>query len=254
MDQPLTATAQSRTGPLEGQVAVVTGASSGIGKEIALRLAQEGVRLCLVGRQLESLHAVAAQAPRSQRGAHLCYQADLEIGEDVEALLESLRREVPDPDILVHVAGAVLRGPFEVATADQLDTQYQVNLRAPYVITRGLLPALRARQGQVVFVNSSAGLAARANMSQYAACRHALKALAESLREEVNPAGVRVLSLFLGRTATPGQDRLHAQVGMPYRPERLMPAQSVAEAAVLALGMPRTVEITDISMRPMLKS
>lgn len=254
MDLPRSMTVDFRMDPLQGQVAVVTGASSGIGKAIALRLGQAGVRLCLVGRQLDSLRAVAGQAPQSRQGAHLCYQADLEVERDVEALLDALRRDVSAPDILVHVAGTVLPGTFEEATAGQLDTQYLVNLRAPYVLTQGLLPGLKARQGQVVFVNSSAGLAARASMSQYAACRHALKALAESLREEVNPAGVRVLSLFLGRTATPGQERLHAQVGKPYRPERLMPAQSVAEAAVLALGMPRTVEITDISMRPMLKS
>jgi NAD(P)-dependent dehydrogenase (short-subunit alcohol dehydrogenase family) len=254
MNQPLLKTAESRTGPLEGQLAVVTGASSGIGKGIALRLAQEGVQLCLVGRNLESLRTVAGQAPRSRRGAHLCYQADLEVERDVDALLVSLRRDVPDPDILVHVAGAVLRGPFEVATAEHFDTQYQVNLRAPYVITQGLLPSLKDRQGQVVFVNSSAGLTARANMGQYAACRHALKALADSLREEVNPVGVRVLSLFLGRTATPGQAQLHAMEGRPYRPEWLMQVEDVSEVVALALALPRTVEVTDVAMRPMRKS
>lgn len=239
---------------MEGQVAVVTGASSGIGRGIALRLAQDGVRLCLVGRKLDALRAVAGQAQRSHRGAHLCCQADLEVEDEVDALLASLRRNVPGPDILVHAAGAVLPGAFEVASADKLDTQYKVNLRAPYVITQGLLPSLKNRQGQVVFVNSSAGLTARANMGQYAACRHALKALADGLREEVNPDGVRVLSLFLGRTATPGQAQLHAMEGRPYRPEWLMQVEDVSEVVALALALPRTVEVTDVTMRPMRKS
>lgn len=254
MHEPLVTMAPLRRGALEGQVAVVTGGSSGIGRGIALRLAQEGVRLRLVGRRPEALRAVAAQAQRSHYGAHLCYQADLEVDGDVDALLASLRRDGPGPDILVHAAGAVLPGAFEVATADQLDTQYQVNLRAPYVITQGLLPALKDRQGQVVFVNSSAGLTARANMGQYAACRHALKALADGLREEVNPAGIRVLSLFLGRTATPGQAQLHVMEGRPYRPEWLMQVEDVSEVVALALALPRTVEVTELSMRPMRKS
>jgi len=238
---------------LRDQLAVVTGASSGIGKAIALALAAQGARLCLVGRKLETLQAVVSAAG-GEGAQHRCYEADLAVDADVHRLLASIARDFSSVDILVHGAGVIARGAVDAAGADQLDDQYRVNVRAPYVVTRALLPALRARRGQVLFVNSSAGLRALASASQYAASKHALKALADSLREEVNPDGVRVVSLFLGRTASPMQAAVHAYEGKPYRPELLMQPQDVAEMAVHALTLARTAEVTDISMRPLLKT
>ncbi len=237
---------------LQHHVAVVTGASSGIGRALALGLAAQGARLILIGRKLESLQAVAEAAGSTAR--HHCYQADLALDHEVDALVASLQRDVQSVDILVHGAGAIWLAPFETATAEQLDEQYRVNVRAPYVLTQGLLPSLVSRQGQILFVNSSAALSAKADAGQYAASKHALKAVADSLREEVNPAGVRVLSLFLGRTASPIQAAVHAMEGKAYVPELLMQPQDVASMALHALTLPRSIEVTDISMRPLLKS
>ena len=237
---------------LQHHVAVVTGASSGIGRALALGLAAQGARLCLIGRKLESLRAVVDAT--GSTGTHLCYQADLALDHEVDALVASLQRDVQSVDILVHAAGAIWLAPFESATAEQLDEQYKVNVRAPYVLTQGLLPSLISRQGQVLFVNSSAALSAKAHAGQYAASKHALKAVVDSLREEVNPAGVRVLSLFLGRTASPMQAAVHAMEGKAYLPELLMQPQDVAAMALHALALPRSIEVTDISMRPLLKS
>jgi len=126
-------------------------------------------------------------------------------------------------------------------------------VRGPYLLTQCLLPLLRRRPGQVVFINSSAGLTARANVGQYAATKHALKAVADSLRDEVNRDGVRVLSVFPGRTATPTQEALHRLEGRPYRPERLLQPADVAAVVVHALGLPRTAEVTEIKIRPLVK-
>lgn len=238
---------------LDQRVAVVTGASSGIGRAIALALAGQGARLCLVGRRLETLQTVA-DAAGSNPSRHQCYRADLAVDDEVVELAARLMRDVRSIDILVHGAGVIWLGPLESATADQLDRHYRTNLRAPYVLTQGLLPALKSRQGQVLFVNSSAGLAAKANAGQYAASKHALKAVADSLREEVNPAGVRVLSVFLGRTASPMQAAVHAMEGRAYQPESLMQPEDVAALAVHAMTLPRSIEVTEICMRPMLKS
>ena len=112
---------------------------------------------------------------------------------------------------------------------------------------------LKLRCGQVVFVNSSAGLTARAGVGQYAATKHALRAVADSFREEVNADGLRVLSVFLGRTATPMQEAVHKMEGKAYYPERLMQAEDVAAVVVNALSLPRTAEVTDIYARPMKK-
>jgi short-subunit dehydrogenase len=238
--------------PLQDRIAVVTGASSGVGQAIALALAAHGAELCLVGRHPETLEQVA-QAVRGCGARARCYQADLAADQDLGKLVAELQGDVPSLDILVHSAGVIWHGGFAEASVDQLDGHYRTNVRAPYVLTQGLLPALKAARGQVVFVNSSAGLAAGANVGQYAASKHALKAMADSLRAEVNTDGVRVLSLYLGRTATTMQAGLHALEGKPYRPELLIQPADVAAAALHALQAPRSVEITDISMRPMVK-
>ena len=238
---------------LEGQLAVVTGASSGIGKAIALGLAGHGAALYLVGRRSEALQAVAGAA-KEKSPQVFCSQADLSQDTEVKKLLAEIKKNTQNVDILIHSAGVVWLGELESTDAERLDDHYKINVRAPYVLTQGLLPCLKSRQGQILFVNSSAGLTARANLSQYAASKHALKAMADSLREEVNPYGVRVLSLFLGRTASPMQATVCRLEGKMYQPELLMQPEEVAAVAVHALSLPRGVEVTEISMRPMLKS
>jgi NADP-dependent 3-hydroxy acid dehydrogenase YdfG len=122
------------------------------------------------------------------------------------------------------------------------------------MLTQRLLPLLATSCGQVVFINSSAGLMAkRPAVGQYAATKHALKAIADSLREEVNPKGIRVLTVYLGRTATPMQEALYRQEGKIYHPEVLMQPEDVASVVVHSLMLPRTAEVTDISIRPMSK-
>jgi NADP-dependent 3-hydroxy acid dehydrogenase YdfG len=235
---------------LANQVAVVTGANSGIGKAITLALAAEGVSVRLIGRRMEALQQVAEQASNGS----VCYQADLGIDSDITELVAKLKHEVKGVDILVHSAGVIRLSSFECASLDQLDWHYKVNVRAPYLLTQGLLPMIKARQGQIVFVNSTAGLRAGANTSQYASTKHALKAVADSLREEVNAAGVRVLSLFLGRTASPMQAGVHEMEHRKYNSELLMQPEDVAAVVISALILPRTAEVTEVSIRPCLKS
>ena len=103
-------------------------------------------------------------------------------------------------------------------------------------------------------MNSSIALqTARAGHSAYAASKSALKAVADALRDEVNGQGVRVTSVYPGRTASSMQAELHQQEGKSYQPERLMQPEDVAATILHALDLPRTAEITDLSMRPFLK-
>jgi NADP-dependent 3-hydroxy acid dehydrogenase YdfG len=237
---------------LAGQVAVVTGASSGIGAAIAQALAAEGARLCLVGRRSEALQSLTDSLPGP--ASHRWYFADLCEDGEVAGLASALLRDHAGVDLLVHAAGIFESGTVGPRQPAGLDLQYRTNVRAPLVLTQALLETLRARRGQIVFVNSSAGLVARAQNGGYAATKHALKALADGLREELNPDGVRVLSVYPGRTATPMQARVHAAEGRAYRPELLMQPQDVASVVVHALTLPHSAEVTDIMMRPLLKT
>jgi len=238
---------------LTGQIALVTGASSGIGKAIALGLAHQHVTVCLVGRKLAVLQAMAESTGGITHQIR-CYPADLTLDDDIRGLVAQLQRDFRHIDFLIHSAGVLANGPLETAPVEDLDWQYRINVRAPYLLTQALLPLLKARRGQIVFINSTMGLSAKANAGQYAATKHALKAIADSLRAEVNPDGVRIVSVFPGNTATPMQAAVHQREGRTYRPELLMQPEDVAIVVINTLSLPHTVEVTDIYLRPMIKS
>jgi NADP-dependent 3-hydroxy acid dehydrogenase YdfG len=238
---------------LKGQIGVVTGAGSGIGKAIALSLADGGVQVCLVDRDLERLEAVANGPKRSSEYISI-HKADLGNDDDIQSLAGNLQREFGAIDILIHSAGVISIGKIEQASIEDFDLQYRINVRAPYLLTQAFLPMLKLRRGQVVFINSSAGLTARAGVAQYAATKHALKAFADSLREEINADGVRVISVYPGRTAGPMQAALHEMENKVYFPEKLMQPEDVATVVLNALCLPRTAEVTDISVRPLTKT
>ena len=236
---------------LRGRVALVTGASGGIGQAIALSLTEHGARVCAVGRNSHNLADTIAEAGRDSEVTR--FQLDLTREKSLDALVGYLSG-VGKLDVLVHCAGIMHQGRMEDGSIEVLDAQYAVNVRAPYLLTKRLLPLLTASRGQVVFINSSAGLnAKRAETGQYAATKHALRAIADSLREEVNAKGVRVLSVFLGRTATPMQEALFREEGKEYHPELLLQPADAASVIIHSLMLPRTAEVTDISIRPMHK-
>jgi short-subunit dehydrogenase len=233
-----------------GQNAVIAGASSGIGRAIALELCSRGASVWLLARRRDALEQVAAEAERAG-GRASPWPLDLCDDEQVAAFSARVVRQ--GVDILVHSAGTHAPGAIAGTPVSRLDEHYRANLRAPYLLTHLLLETLAARQGQIVFVNSSIVRAARANTSQFAVTQHALKAFADTLREEVNSQGIRVLSIYPGRTATPRQAAIHAQAGRPYLEEWLMQPTDVARAVADALAADRTTEVTDIHLRPMRK-
>jgi len=237
---------------LHKKVAVVTGASSGVGRCIALALATEGADVALLGRNMTRLRAIAAQCSQSGSRA-VCYKVDLLRAAAIPKVKAQIIETFGGVDILIHSAGAVARSNVDAASLADMDWQYRCNLRAPFALTQALLPTLKRRRGQIVFLNSTVGLVGGAGLSQYSATKHGLKALADSLRDEVNPYGVRVLSVFLGRTATPMQAKLQKWEGKPYRPGQLVQPEQVASVVIGALTLGPEAEITDVRIRPALK-
>lgn len=237
---------------LAGRVAVVTGASSGIGRAIGIELSRKGVHLCAIGRDRARLAEAVDAAQRCAPAAG--FPMDLARERDFLPLVRYLEK-TGRLDILIHCAGIIRSGIIENARVEDFDLQFGVNVRGPYLLTQRLLPLLTVPGGQIVFVNSTAGLAAKeARIGQYGATKHALKAVAESLREELNPKGIRVLSVYLGRTATPMQESIFQKEGKEYHPELLLQPEDVASVVAHLLSLPFTAEVTDISMRPMHKS
>lgn len=219
---------------------LLTGAGSGIGAELATLLHERGDELVLLVRSQERAEELVGRHP----GATTVV-ADLA---DPDALT-SVR--LPESlDSVVHAAGVVDLGTVAELGADDWCDQLQVNLVAPALLTRLALPALRAVRGTVVLVNSGAGLRAHPGWSAYAASKHGLRALADSLRGEELEHGVRVTSVYPGRTATPMQERVHEQEGREYDASDWVRAETVAAAILHVLDLPRDATIPDLTVTP----
>ncbi|MBD7956827.1 SDR family oxidoreductase [Microbacterium sp. Sa4CUA7] len=223
---------------------MLTGAGSGIGAALAARLQARGDDLILLARSDARATELRERFPGAQTVvADLAAPGDLAAALAAQALPARL-------DSLLHVAGVVDLGPVAELPVAKWTSQLDVNLVAPAELTRLLLPALRAARGQVLFVNSGAGLRAAPEWSAYAASKHGLKALAESLRAEEAPHGVRVSSVYPGRTATAMQERVHEQEGRAYEPADFIDPASVVTSILTVLDLPRDAQIPDLTIRP----
>lgn len=237
----------------KGKVAVITGASSGVGRAIALSLAAQGAFCYLIGRDKKRLDEVTEIASRNS--VNVCnYAKDLTIDENINYIVTQLNEHLRGIDILVHSSGVYYSNPLKDSPIEELDNQYKANVRAPYLLTQSLLPLIKFARGQIIFINSSQGLNARATLSQFSSTQHSMRAIADSLREEVNQDGIRVTSLYLGRTATPRIEGLYNKEGKKYDPTLLLQPEDVASVVSHVLSLPRTAEVTNINIRPMIKS
>ncbi|MER6911834.1 SDR family oxidoreductase [Streptomyces sp. NPDC000594] len=223
---------------------VITGAGSGIGAAVARRLHARGDDLVLVARNAARAKELAAAHP----GARTLV-ADLAEPDRISWALS--HQELPERvDSLLHIAGIVDLGPVSELRPKTWRQQLDTNLVAPAELTRLLLPQLRVARGDVVFVNSGAGLQAHAEWGAYAASKHGLKALADALRDEERDQGVRVTTVYPGRTASPMQVKVHSQEGREYDPSRWIDPDSVATAVITAVDLPRDAVLENITVRP----
>lgn len=221
---------------------LVTGAGSGIGAAIARTLADRGDTLVLLARSARRGEDLSREFPGAQ-----VLVADL----SDPGTLNGLGRQVDGPlDSVIHSAGVVTLGPLATLKLHAIEEQLAVNLVAPAVLTREFLPHLREAHGTVVFINSGAGLTANPEWGAYAASKFGLRAIADSLRAEEADHGVRVTSVFPGRTATVMQQEVHAQERRDYDPGAWIQPGSVAATILAAIDLPRDAVLTDLTLRP----
>ncbi|MBK8447764.1 MAG: SDR family oxidoreductase [Micropruina sp.] len=221
------------------KTALITGASRGIGRAIALALAPDH-HLLIGGRDATAVAAVVAALPSAEP-----FVGDL----TDEAALAAAVAGIDSLDVLVHSAGGAPLGSIAETGPEVWRQLLEVNLVAPANLTRLLLPALRAAQGHVVFINSGAGFTARSGWGAYAASKFGLRALADSLRAEES-GRVKVTSIHPGRTATEMQRAVSEHEGAPYDPRALLAPEAVAATVRLALDAPANASIDTLTIRP----
>lgn len=221
--------------------AIVTGATGRIGFEVARGLTSKGYHVLIVGRVEDALRSAAAAL------GERCAFVVADLAED--AGIEAVSRLCPDRlDVLVHAAGVYHSGPvagLPKATWTQL---LAVNLCAPLSLSSACLPQLRTTAGQVVFINSTAALSGA--LGAYAISKQVLRLAGEAFRQELKGSGVRVLSVFPGRTDTDMQAQVLQAEGRSGARIPLVPPADLAAAILGALDAPRSLEITDLVVRP----
>jgi NAD(P)-dependent dehydrogenase (short-subunit alcohol dehydrogenase family) len=233
-------------GALAGRIALVTGASKGIGRAVAVTLSEAGATVVVTARSAEPLAALAETIGGYAIAADVTSLADV----------ESLPDRVADiaggaPGILVNAAGAFALSPFTGTDPAEFERLVRVNLVGPFLVTRNFLGAmLEAGAGHVVTIGSVAGRHPLAGNTAYAASKFGLRGLHEVLALELRGTGVRATLIEPAATDTPLWDSLDpdTRADLPSRDQMLRP-EEVAAAVRFVLEQPTGVEVSDLAIR-----
>lgn len=230
---------------LQNKTALITGAGKGIGRAVALALANEGVHIGLVARTEKDLQAVAAEVTALGVKAAMAV-ADVSDIDSVNAAVVKIRQELGAIDILINNAGTAAFGKFLELTPEQWENQVKVNLFGVYYVTRAVLPEMIERQtGDIVNISSTAGLKGAPVTSAYSASKFGLMGLTDSLMQEVRKHNIRVTALTPSTVVT---DLAKSANLLNNNEDRVMHPEDFAELIVAQLKLNRRVFVKDASI------
>ena len=248
------------TTPLEGTVALITGASSGIGEASARALASQGAKVALAARRLERMERLAAEIGGHGHTA-LAIEADLADQPQAIAAVDRTVDELGRLDIVVNNAGVMLLGPIENAPTEEWDRMIDLNLKGLINTTHAALPHLLAAAensargcADMVNVSSVAGRVARAGSGVYNLTKHGVGAFSESFRQEFADRKVRTIVIEPGAVETELTDHLRdgvkEQVRGRFAGMEILQADDIADAITYAVTRPSHVSLNEILIRP----
>jgi NADP-dependent 3-hydroxy acid dehydrogenase YdfG len=247
-------------GELQGTVALVTGASSGIGEATALSLAEHGATVAIAARRRDRLDQLAATI--AERGGRaLAIEADVTSQEQAQSLVGRTVSELGRLDTLINNAGVMLLGPAVGAPLEEWDRMVQVNVQGLLYCAHAALPhLLSAAQGgprevaDMVNISSVAGRIARGGSGVYNLTKHGVGAFSESLRQEVTGRHVRVSLVEPGGTATElrshNRQEIQEQIEARFDGVEVLQAQDIADAITFIVTRPRRVAVNEVLIRP----
>ncbi len=245
---------------LEGTVALVTGASSGIGEATAVALASEGASVALVARRADRLQSVSERVGQ-EGGTALAVPADISSAAQAGDAVERTVSELGRLDILINNAGMMLLGPAVGAPLDEWEQMLDVNVAGLLYAAHAALPhLLTAAEGEprrvadLVNISSVAGRVARRGSAVYNLTKHGVGAFSESLRQEVAPRHVRVSLVEPGAVDTelPSHNRpeIQEQIGRRFADVQILSAGDIADAILYTITRPRHMAINELLVRP----
>jgi len=233
------------------RTSVVTGAGSGVGQDIALKLARQNWRVALVGRRAETLKETVKLAGSAGSQFLVC-PCDIGDSAAVGVMAKKVLAEFNDVEVLVNAAG--INAPnraLEVLSLDDYHMMINANLNGAYYCVQAFLPQMRARRsGTIVNIVSDAGKQASPKAGPaYVMSKFGLAGLTQSINAEEKPNGIRACAIFPGDIDTPLLDKRPAPPNAEAR-ARMLRAEDVAECALLAINLPPRAIVEEIVIRP----
>lgn len=235
------------------RVAVITGASSGIGEAIARVLVAEGYRVALLARRLDRISSLADELQNDA----IAIQADVTDRDSIVAAADRVQQELGGADVLINNAGVMLTAPFTSDKRSEHRQMVETNLLGAMTVTEVFLKQLRAKGGDLVNISSVAGRVAPAGFAAYSATKWGINGWSEALRVELQP-DIRVMVVEPGAVATELSDHItdeeSKQDAREYRDSVAMPPQDIAEVVAFALGRPKRITLNEILVRPTIQT
>jgi NAD(P)-dependent dehydrogenase (short-subunit alcohol dehydrogenase family) len=225
------------------ETVLITGCSSGIGRATASRFAREEWTVYATARDEDDIAELAEEGCRTAT-------LDVTSGRDVDRVTDRIIDETGRIDCLVNNAGYGQYGPLEDVPADELHRQFDVNVYGPQRLTRAVLPHMRDREeGTIVNVSSTYGRIVTPGSGAYSGSKHALEAMSDALRGEVDRFGVDVVLVEPGPVETEFRDRMEAELadGLERRPDYQWLYELIEDADLLAGGAPIAVPPEDVA-------
>ena len=237
-----------------GRVALVTGASSGIGEAVALALAAAGMKVAVCARRADRLDILTARI--NAVGEALALPGDVLDEAVATATVDKTVAHFGRIDILVNSAGVTQSGGIENADTEAYRRVIDINLLAPFYTCRAAIGPMKAQgSGDIINVSSQAGRKSAPNLSAYAVSKHALNTMTDGLRQGVGGYGIRVCTLMPGATNTEFGDsisdpRVRAGIKAHLTKEGTLDPVDVADAVMFVVSLPRRANISELSIRP----
>ena len=248
------------TGELQGTVALVTGASSGIGEATAVALAEHGAAVAIAARRADRLDRLAATIA-DRGGKALAIEADVTSPEQAQALVERTVSKLGSLDTLINNAGVMLLGPTVGAPLEEWDQMVAINVQGLLYCAHAALPHLlsAAQDGprqvaDMVNISSVAGRVARSGSGVYNLTKHGVGAFSEAVRQEVTGRHVRVSLVEPGAVATElrthNRPEIQEQIDARFDGVEILQAQDIADAITFIVTRPRRMAVNEVLIRP----
>ena len=226
------------------EVVVITGASSGVGKSLALQLSSEGYKVVLAARSEDKLNIIAEEI-RSKGWQSLVVPTDVSQPDQINQLKDSAL-EYGDVSIVINNAGFGKFSKVEDVSLKDWNSQLDVNLRASFLVSQAFIPKMKEKKkGILVFMNSVAGKKGYPYYAAYVASKHGLKGLADSFREELRVDNIKVISIHPGAVDTPFWDK----TGVDFHREDMLSAENLAQSIVQAIQSPGNFTVEELVVR-----